>query len=64
MEAIEPAIIQIAIQQGRMNQPLTVAEGLQLSNSLIKKGSKLENDVKMYVVSSDNPMYQIMQLGM
>ena len=49
MEAIEPAILQIAIQRGRMNQPLTVAEGLQLSNSLIKKGSKLENDVKMYL---------------
>jgi len=49
MEALEPAILEIAIQRGRMNQPLTVTEGLQLANSLIKKGSKTEADVMMYL---------------
>ena len=49
MEALEPAILDIAIQQGRMNQPLTVTEGLQLANSLIKKGSKTEADVMRYL---------------
>ena len=49
MEALEPAILEIAIQRGRMNQPLTVAEGLQLANSLIKKGSKTETEVMMYL---------------
>ena len=39
MEAIEPAILEIAIQQGMMNQSLTVVKGLQLLNFLIKNGS-------------------------
>ncbi len=37
MEAVEPAILEIAIQQGRMKHPHTVAECLQLANSLIKR---------------------------
>ena len=49
MEALEPAILEIAIQRGRMNQPLTVAEGLQLANSLIKRGSRIEADVIDYL---------------
>ena len=32
-----------------MNQPLTVEEGLHLSNSLIKPGSKIEEDVILYL---------------
>ena len=48
MAAIEPAILEIALQRGKMNQLLTVAEGLQLANSLIKPGSKLESKVMMY----------------
>ena len=49
MAAIEPAILEIAIQRGKMNQPLTVAEGLRLANSLIKPGSKLESKVMTYL---------------
>ena len=49
MEALEAAILEIAIQGGRMNQPLTVAEGLQLSNSLLKKALKIEADLIMYL---------------
>lgn len=49
MVMIEPAILEIAIQRGRMNQPLTVAEGLHLANSLIKPGSELEKDVVKYL---------------
>ena len=45
MAPLEPAILEIAIQKGLMNQPLTVSEGLQLCNSLIKKGSSIERDV-------------------
>ena len=45
MAAVESAILEIAIQRGEMNQPLTVAEGLLLANSLIKSGSNLEKDV-------------------
>ena len=41
MEALEPAILEIAILTGRMNQPLN----FQLSNSLTKKVSKIEVDV-------------------
>jgi len=48
MAMIEAAILEIAIQRGRMNQPLTVAEGLHLANSLIKPGSELEKDVVSY----------------
>ena len=32
-----------------MNQLLTVAEGLQLANSLIKKGLKTEAEVMIYL---------------
>ena len=34
---------------GEMNRPLTVEEGLYLSNSLIKPGSKTETDVISYL---------------
>ena len=43
MSSLEPAILEIFIQMGMMNQPLTVTEGLQLCNSLIKVGSSLCN---------------------
>ena len=45
MVPLEPIILEIALQKGRMNQPLTVEEGLHLLNSLIKPGSKIEEDV-------------------
>ena len=45
MAPLEPAILEIAIQKGLMNQPLTVTEGLHLCISLIKKGSSVERDV-------------------
>ena len=45
MASLEPIILEIALQKGRMNQPLTVEEGLHLSNSLIKPSSKIEEDV-------------------
>ena len=32
-----------------MNQPLTVAEGFQLGNSLIRPGSKLESEVMKFM---------------
>ena len=49
MASIEPAILKIAVQKSKMNQPLTVAEGLQLANSLIRPGSKLESKVMMHM---------------
>ena len=49
MAAIESTILEIAVQKSKMNQPLTVAEGLQLANSLIRPGSKLESKVMMYM---------------
>ena len=49
MAKLEPAILEIALQQGKMNQPLTVEEGLYLSNSLIKPGSKTEAAVISYL---------------
>ena len=49
MAPLEPIILEIALQKGRMNQPLTVEEGLHLSNSLIKPGSKIEKDVVSYL---------------
>ena len=49
MTAIEPAIIEITVQKSKMNQPLTVAEGLQLANSLIRPGSILESKVMMFM---------------
>ena len=36
MSVVEPALLQIMIQRGKMNQPLTVQERLQLANSMIK----------------------------
>ena len=45
MAPLETIILEIALQKGRMNQPLTVEEGLHLSNSLIKPSSKIEEDV-------------------
>ena len=39
MAVVEPAILEISIQRGKMNQLLTVAKGLLLANSLIKPGS-------------------------
>ena len=50
MEALRPAILKIASQRGRMNQSHTMAEGLQLSNSLIKNGSEIEADVMIYII--------------
>ena len=49
MTPLEPIILEIALQRGRMNQPLSVEEGLHLSNSLIKPGSKIEEDVISYL---------------
>ena len=49
MAKLEPAILEIALQRGKMNQPLTVEEGLYLSNSLIKPGSKTEAAVISYL---------------
>ena len=41
MSRLEPAILEIALQRGKMNQPLTVEEGLYPSNSLIKPNSQI-----------------------
>ena len=49
MPVVEPAILEIAIQRGKMNQPLIVAKGLLLAKSMIKPGSKLEKDVIQYL---------------
>ena len=50
MESIKPTIIKFAIMKGKMNQPLTVTEGLLFfANSMIKPGSKLEMKVINYV---------------
>ena len=49
MSTVEPALLQIAIQRGKMNQPLTVQEGLQLANSMIKLGSVTERKVIKYL---------------
>ena len=49
MEKIEPALLQIVIQKGKMNQPLSVNEGLQLANSMIKVGSQTEKNVIAYL---------------
>ena len=46
---LEPLILEIALQKGRTNQLLAVEEGLHLSNSLIKPGSKIEKDVISYL---------------
>ena len=42
MAPLESALLEIAIQIGKMNQPLTVNEGLQLANPMIKAGSNIE----------------------
>ena len=49
MAQIEPALLQILIQKGKMNQPLTVDEGLQLANSMIKPNSDIEKKVTSYL---------------
>ena len=49
MAKLEPAILEIALQRGKMNQPLTVKEGLYLSNSLIKPVSKTEAAMISYL---------------
>ena len=42
MASLESEFLEIVIQMGKMNQPLTVNEGLQLANSMIKPGSNTE----------------------
>ena len=42
MTPLEPALLEIVIQRSKMNQPITVDEGLQLSNSMVKPGSNVE----------------------
>ena len=49
MSIVEPALLQIVIQRGKMNQPLTVQEGPQLANSMIKNGSVTERNVIEYL---------------
>ena len=49
MSKLEPAILEIALQRGKMNQPLTVKEDLYISNSLIKPGSKTEVEMISYL---------------
>ena len=49
MSTAEPALLEIVIQRGKMNQPLTVQEGLQLANSMIKPGSVTERNVIEYL---------------
>ena len=49
MATVEPALLQIVIQKGKMNQPLTVQEGLQLANSMIKPASETERNVIEYL---------------
>ena len=51
MAPLEPALLEIVIQRSKMNQPLTVTEGLQLVNSMIKPGSNVEKNVKLYLKS-------------
>ena len=41
MSHVEDQILAIVIQKGKMNQPMTRAEGLLLANSLIK-GTEIE----------------------
>ena len=49
LSRLEPSILEIALQWGKMNQTLTVEEGLYLSNSLIKPGSKTGADMISYL---------------
>ena len=42
MASLESALLEIVIQMGKINQPLTVNEGLQLANPMIKPGSNIE----------------------
>ena len=49
MSYLEPVLLQIVIQRGKMNQPLTVTEGLQLANSMIKVGSVTEKSIISYL---------------
>ena len=50
MSAVEPAIFEIAIQRGEMDQLLIVS--LLLANSVIKPGSKLEKDVVIWYLKN------------
>ena len=43
MEPIKPTILDIATMRGRMNQPLTMAEGLLLPKSLNLESSTTES---------------------
>ena len=49
MSAVEPALLHIIVQRGKMNQPLTVQEGLQMANSMIKPRSVTERNVIEYL---------------
>ena len=47
MTKIEDGLVEIALQNESMNQPITVAEGLLLTNSLIV-GTEIEDRVMDY----------------
>ena len=49
MSYLEPALLEIVIQRGKINQPLTVTEELQLENSIVKVGSVKEGKVISYL---------------
>ena len=51
MPPLEPDLLEIVLQKGQMNQSLTVGEGLQLANSMIKSGSEVEKKVIAYLQS-------------
>ena len=51
MAPLEPALLEIVIQRSKMNQPLTVNEGLQLANSMIKPGSNVEKNENLFLKS-------------
>jgi len=51
MSPLEPALLEIVLQKGQMNQPLTVEEGLQLANSMIQPGYQIETNVISYLKS-------------
>ena len=49
MSVVEPALLQNVIKRGKVNQPLTVQEGLQLTNSMIKSRSVTERKAIEYL---------------
>ena len=51
MAPLESALLAIVIQMGKMNQPFTINEGLQLVNSMIKPGSNVKKKVVSYLKS-------------